>query len=121
MNTAAQFQPDRRRERTFAATAVGLNAGAAIAVYASASGVWLLALLALALLTGPGVCLARLGRAGLPDSLMFGMGVNVALVMVLAQICVMIHWWHPRLAVTGLLALGIIGNVLLWSGLLGRR
>jgi hypothetical protein len=51
---------------------------------------------------------------------MLGMGVNVALVMVVARICGMVDWWYPRLMLTTLLARGMIGNGLLWSGRLLR-
>src|SRR5947208_12615359 len=113
---AEVYQADRRQEQTIAVVGMGLSAGAAIAVSGSGYGVWLLALVAVAVLIGPGICLVRFGGARLAESLMLGVGVNVALVMVVAQVCVMAHWWHPRLMVTALLVLGVIGDGMVWSG-----
>lgn len=103
--------------RAIGLTAVVLPAAAIALISFAAPWQVRFPVLAIAVVFGPGIPLLRLNsRFTALECLVYGVGLSVALQMLVGLLLVLAHSWIPTAAVIGLLALSVLAGVkLIWD------
>lgn len=103
--------------RVIGLTAVVLSAAAIALIVFAAPWQIRFPVLAIAVIFGPGIPLLRLNsHLGVLECLVYGVGLSVALQMLVGLLLVLAHSWVPTAAVIGLLALSALAGVkLTWD------
>lgn len=120
----AQGQPARLQLQRFVIGTVAVTLSAAGIVLVVASAPWQLRLpvVAAAAMSGPAIPLLRLRpELSLEQCLVYGLGVDVAVQMLVGLALVMCHIWVPSAASIGLFAVSALAGIKLLSGIPARE